>query len=186
MQTLFFDPSLEFSSAGEASMNSSVKLHVTLGLVLTGAIWAMAVPGQAAAADGDAIKVDLKSFKFKVPEAQAELFGYDEGESKLFFYTAGPGEATVKLPADGEYEIAIRASCTSALNERAKFKVTLDDEPVGKETLLTDDDEKEYKLTATAKAGERKLSIAFTNDAYKEGEYDRNFFVHKVTVQKVK
>ena len=138
------------------------------------------------AADDKVIEVDLKTFKFKVPDAQAELFGYDEGESKLFFYTAGPGEATIKLPADGEYEIEVRASCTSALNERAKFKVTLDGEPVGKETLLTDDDEKGYTLMAAAKAGERKLTIAFTNDAYKEGEYDRNFFVHKVTVKKVK
>src|SRR5215471_16140439 len=101
-------------------------------------------------AEGDAIKVDLKSFKFKVPEAQAELFGYDEGESRLFFYTSGPGEASVKVPADGEYAIEIRASCTSALNERAKFKVKLDDQPVGQETPLTDDDEKGYTLTAIA------------------------------------
>jgi hypothetical protein len=153
--------------------------------VLAGLLLAVGL-GSAVAADGDAIKVDLKTFKFKVPDDRASLFGYDEGESKLFYYTGGPGEVTVKLPADGDYEIAIKASCQSALNERAKFKVTLDEQPVGKETLLTDDDEKEYKLTASGKAGDRKLVIEFTNDIYKEGEYDRNFFVHGVTVKKVK
>jgi Ca-dependent carbohydrate-binding module xylan-binding len=138
------------------------------------------------AADADVIAVDLRTFKFKVREEIASLFGYDEGESRLFYYTSGPGEVAIKLPADGEYEIAINASCDPALNERAKFKVALDDQPVGMETLLTDDDVKEYKLKTTAKAGERKLVIEFTNDAYKENEYDRNFYVHRVTLKRVK
>lgn len=140
----------------------------------------------ARAADGDAIKVELKSFTFKVPEAIASLFGHDEGQGRLFYYGAAPGETTVKLPADGDYELVIRASCDPAQNERAKFKVTLDGQPVGMETLLTDDNEKDYTLKASAKAGERKLAIAFTNDAYKENEYDRNFYVYGVTLKKVK
>jgi hypothetical protein len=138
------------------------------------------------AADGDPIAVDLRKFKFAVRPEIADLFGYDEGESRLFFYTGGAGETTVKLPADGDYEIVVRASCDPALGERAKFKVTLDGQLVGMETLLTDDDQKDYKLTAPgAKAGERKLAIEFTNDAYKEGEYDRNLFVYQVTVKRV-
>ena len=141
-----------------------------------------AEPG-AAAAD-DPISVDLRSFKFKVPEAQAELFGYDDNESRLFFFTSGPGEAAIKLPAEGDYEITVRASCDPALGERAKFKVSLDGEPVGMETLLTDDDQKDYKLTTTSKAGEHKLVIEFTNDAYKENEYDRNLFIYAVTLKK--
>ena len=65
--------------------------------------------------------------------------------------------------------------------------MTLDGQPVGAETLLTDDDQKDYKLTAAAvKAGDRKLAIEFTNDAYKEGEYDRNLFIYGVTVKPVK
>src|SRR5262245_54989257 len=85
----------------------------------------------------DPISVDLKAFKFKVKAEHESLFGYNEGEGKLFFYTNGPAEATVKLPADGEYEITVKASCDSALNERATFKLSLDGEPAGKETLLT-------------------------------------------------
>ena len=69
------------------------------------------------------------------------------------------------------------------LMERAKFKLTLDGKLVDKETLLTADDEKEYKFSTAVKAGDRMLAVEFTNDAYKEGEYDRNLYVHKVTVE---
>ncbi len=140
----------------------------------------------AVAADGDTVRVDLKTFKFKVTDEMASLFGYDEGLSRLFYYTGGTGEAAVKIPADGEYELVIEASCDPAQNERAKFKAALDGEAIGKETLLTADEAKEYKLPVKAKAGEHKLSIEFTNDAYKENEYDRNLFLHAVTLKKVK
>lgn len=139
-----------------------------------------------AAVPDDPITVDLKAAKFQHPEAvSAELFGYSDGEEKLFFYTNGKAELTVKLPADGDYEIIIKASCDSAQNERAKFKVELAGEPVGKETLLTTDDPSDYRFTAKGKAGEHKLTIEFTNDAFKEGEFDRNFYVHGITIKKV-
>jgi hypothetical protein len=141
---------------------------------------------KAGAAKSDAIAVDLKSFKFKVKEEYVNYFGIHPEEEKLFFYTNGNGEAAVKVPADGAYHIVIKASCVPALNERAKFKVSLDGQPVGKETLLSADDPKEYTLPATIKAGDRKLGIAFTNDAFKEGEYDRNLFIHAVNIKKVK
>jgi hypothetical protein len=141
---------------------------------------------QVNAAEGDAISVDLRTFKFKVPDNTASLFGYDEGESRLFYYTNGAGETTVKIPADGNYEITIKASCDPAQNERAKFKVAIDGEPAGKETLLDADEAKDYKLTTKLKAGERKLAIEFTNDVYKENEFDRNLFIHGVKIAPVK
>jgi hypothetical protein len=81
----------------------------------------LAVAPQAAAAETDSIPVELKAFKFKVKQEQADLFGFNEEEGKLFFYTNGPAEATVKVPADGDYEVVIKASGDSALDERAKF-----------------------------------------------------------------
>lgn len=132
------------------------------------------------------IDVELKNFKFKVPAEQEALFGLNDSEGKLFFLTNGKAEAAVKLPADGEYEIVVKASCDKALAEFAKFKLWLDGELVGKETTLTAEEPKEYKLTTKGKAGERKLAIEFTNDAYKEGEYDRNLHIHAVTIKKVK
>jgi len=139
-----------------------------------------------AGAEDDPIKVGLKTFKFKVPEDKAHLFNYDEGAERLCFYTNGQAEAVVKVPADGEYQVVVVAACDSALNERAKFKVAIDGEAVGKETLLTADEEREYTLTAKLKAGERKLVVEFTNDVYKDGEYDRNLYVHAVTLKRVK
>ena len=132
------------------------------------------------------IVVELQSFKFKVDDKIADLFGYNEGEEKLFFYTNGVGEATVKVPADGKYEIVIKASGDKAKDERAKFKLAIDGKLVGKETELTSDDVKEYRFETMLTKGERKLSIEFTNDEFKEGEYDRNLYVHGVEVRTVK
>lgn len=137
--------------------------------------------------DTKEIAVELKSFKFAVKEDKASLFGHNEDEGKLFFYTNGTAEATVELPADGDYEVVIKASCDAAQNERAKFKLAIDGKAVGKETLLTSDEAKEYKLSAKGlKAGKRKLGIEFTNDVYKEGEYDRNLYVHAVALKRAK
>jgi hypothetical protein len=133
------------------------------------------------AAETQTVAVDLKTFKF--PDGKQDLFGFNEGEGKLFFYTNGTATATVKVPEEGDYEITIKASCDQALNERAKFKLTIDGQLVGKETLLTADDAKDYKFTTKLKKGDHKLAIEFTNDVYKEGEYDRNLYVHEVTLQ---
>jgi hypothetical protein len=131
------------------------------------------------------LTVDLKSFTFKVPERQADLFGYSNDDEKLFFYTNGTGEVKVKVPADGDYEIVVKASGDLALKEGAKFKLAVDGKQTGKETETTDE-AKEYKFPIPLKAGELKLSIEFTNDVYKAGEYDRNLYVHAVTLKKVK
>jgi len=136
-------------------------------------------------ADADTIEIKLKDFKFKVKEEMSSLFGLNEDEGKLFYYANGSAEVPVKVPADGEYEIVVKASCDPAQNERAKFKVSVNGQLAGKETLLTVDEAKEYKLPAKMKSGEHKLAIEFTNDVYKENEFDRNFYVHSVAVKKV-
>jgi hypothetical protein len=131
------------------------------------------------------ITVDLKTFKFTPAfEGGGDLFGYNEGEERLFFYTNGAGEAAVTVPADGEYTIAVKAAGEKVMNEWPKFKLAVDGQPVGKETALTSDDPKEYTFTAPLKAGSRKVKIEFTNDVYKDGEYDRNLYVHAVTLTK--
>jgi hypothetical protein len=139
------------------------------------------------AADTDPISVALRTFKFKTktPDSPSELLGYSQDEGRLFFYTNGTAESTVKIPADAEFEIVINASCDPAQNERAKFKLTVDGKDVGMETLLTSDDAKDYKLSGgKLTAGDRKIAVEFTNDVYKEGEYDRNFYVYSVMVKK--
>ncbi|MCI0638682.1 MAG: hypothetical protein L0Y72_27135 [Gemmataceae bacterium] len=153
---------------------------------IVGVVCFLAVALQGTASDTDSIPVELKSFEFKVKEEHANLFGLNEDEPKLFFYTNGTAEAAVKVPTDGDYEVVIKASCDSAQGERAKFKVSIDGKALGKETLLTADEPKEYKLPAKLQSGPRKLAIAFTNDVYKENEFDRNLFVHAVTLKRAK
>jgi hypothetical protein len=150
-------------------------LPVTIMLLLA--------PPIARAEEKKPLDIALKDFKFKVPADQASLFGLNEDEGKLYFYTNGAAEAKVTLPADGEYEVVIKASCDPALNENAKFKLTIDGDLVGKETTLSAAEAKEYKLPAKLKKGDHTLSIAFTNDVYKENEYDRNLYVHAVAVK---
>jgi hypothetical protein len=137
--------------------------------------------GQAAKYDDEPIKVDLKSFVFK--EEKVDLFGYNEAEGKLFFYTNGKGTAKVKVPDDGDYEVIVKASADEALNEGANFKLTIDGKMVGKETT-TKTEPKDYTFETNLKSGEHEITIAFTNDVYKEGEYDRNLFVQAVTLKK--
>jgi hypothetical protein len=134
-----------------------------------------AVP--AAVIDRTPIKADVSKVKFL---AESELFGYDDGESRAFFYTNGTGELTLKVPADGEYDVIVTASCTAAKGENAKFKLKVDGAQVGSETQLKSEDAKDYSFSTALKAGDRKIATEFTNDLYKEGEYDMNFFLNGV------
>ena len=155
-------------------------------LVRAGGLILFIFPVLVIAADEEAkpLVVELKSFKF--PEEKADLFGYNENDGKLFLYTFGKVASKVKVPAEGDYEIIIKASGDKALNEGAKFKLAVDGKIIGKETETADGEPKDYKFPATLKAGEQELTIEFTNDAYKEGEYDRNLYVFGVELKKVK
>jgi hypothetical protein len=161
-------------------MRSSVLWAVAGALLLTSGL------RLSGAFDGEELKLELKSFKFKVPDGQANLFGHNEDDGKLFFYSNGTAESTFKVAKDGEYSIILKASGDPAMNERAKFKLTIDGKEVGKETVLTADEAKDYTFTEKLKAGEHKLAVEYTNDVYKENEYDRNFYLHGATVKPAK
>jgi hypothetical protein len=144
------------------------------------------LPGLATADEpAKPVTVELKSFTFNAPKGKEDLLKYEESDGKLSFFINGKGEAKVEVPKDGDYEIVVKASGDLALKEGAKFKVAVDGKQCGKETETTGEP-KEYTFATSLKAGEHKLSIEFTNDAYKEGEYDRNLYVQAVTLKKVK
>lgn len=129
------------------------------------------------------IVVDLTKVKWG---QEGDNFGWDDADMRLHFWSNGFGEFTVKVPADGDYEIVVTASSQPALNEHAKFKVAADGKPVGTETTCTSEEAKEYRLTATLTAGDRKITVTYTNDVYKENEYDRNFFLNGLKLVRVK
>jgi hypothetical protein len=140
----------------------------------------LALVGVAIAAD--AIKLDLKNCKWK-SMAGAELGGYDENDNRFFMYTNGACEGEVDIPDEGEYTITIEASCTPADKEMAKFKLTVGEDVIAKETSLKAEEAKEYPLTGKLKKGKQKISVEFLNDKFKEGEYDLNMFIHSIKVE---
>jgi hypothetical protein len=157
-----------------------LRLASLVGLAL---VFGPALPADEAAKP---LTVELKSFSFNAPKGKEDLLKYDEGEEKLCFFINGTGEAKVKVARDGDYEIVIKASCDPALKEGARFKVAVDGKQCGKETETTDREPREYTFATPLKEGDHKLTIEFTNDVYKEGEYDRNLYVHAVGLKKVK
>jgi hypothetical protein len=133
----------------------------------------------------DEVKVDLKGFKFKCKfETTSDLGGYDEGEGRLYFYSFGTSTGDVEIPADGEYKLAVEASCTEAMKEFAKFKLSVGDVVVAKEHACTGEEQKKYEFAAKLKKGKHPLAIEFLNDVYKDGEYDLNLFVYSVKIEK--
>jgi len=127
----------------------------------------------------------LSDFQWKPAfEGAQELGGYDPAEQRFYFYTNGSAVAEINIPEAGEYTITIEASCTEAEKELAKFRIRCGETEVVKEHTCTAEECKKYSFTARLTAGKQKLEITFLNDAYKENEYDRNFFLHAIRIQK--
>jgi Ca-dependent carbohydrate-binding module xylan-binding len=137
----------------------------------------------AAAVAAEPIKLDLADFKLAAaPKGADDLVKYEN--DTISFFTNGSATAKLKVPADGDYTIVMDASCTAALKENAKLTLKVGDKAVKENFELTTEDQKEYKFDAKLTKGETTLSIAFTNDVYKENEHDRNLMVHGVRVEK--
>ena len=131
--------------------------------------------------------IELNTFKFTDPAGQpveSSAAGYNEDGQKLFFYAPAVATATVTVPEDGDYVLAVEASCDEAQDEKAKMSVKVGDTVVEKEFLLTETDKKGYEFKVKLKKGETKVALGFTNDVFKEGEYDRNLYVYSVKLTK--
>ena len=134
-------------------------------------------------AAAEPIKIDLGDFKLApAVKGTEDLIKYDN--DTISFYVNGAATAKVTVPADGDYVIVIEASCSAALKENAKLTLKVGDKAIKEKFELKSEDKKEYKFDAKLTKGQTTLSIAYTNDAYKENEYDRNLFVYGVKVEK--
>jgi len=129
------------------------------------------------------IKFELARFKLEPAKKGGEdLVKYENDQ--LNFYTNGTATAKLTVPSDGDYVIVVDASCQSALKENAKLTLRVGDKAIKENFELTGEAQKEYKFDAKLTKGETTLGITYTNDVYKENEYDRNLFVHAVRVEK--
>ena len=132
----------------------------------------------------DEVKVELKDFKWKGKEAGRTSADTTRVRTASTSTRNGSAIGDVTIPEDGEYKLTIDASCTEAMKEFAKFKLSVGDVVVAKEHACTAEDQKKYEFTAKLKKGKHPLAIEFLNDVYKEGEYDRNLFVYSVKIEK--
>ena len=143
--------------------------------------------GAGIAVAADDVKVELKDFKWKCKfDGGESLGGYDDNDNRFFFYSFGTATGDVTIPEDAEYTVTVEASCTEAEKEFAKFKLSVGEVVVAKEHACTSEDSKKYAFTAKLKKGKQPLVIEFLNDAFKEGEFDRNLFVQSVKIEKKK
>ncbi|MBG88690.1 MAG: hypothetical protein CMO80_17560 [Verrucomicrobiales bacterium] len=69
-----------------------------------------------------------------------------------------------------------------AEGEFAGFKVQVDGKDGGKPVKLKTAKRDDYSIEVNLPKGKTTIAIAFTNDKYSEGAYDRNLFVHKVAL----
>ena len=132
-------------------------------------------------------KLELKSFKLKAAfDGGSELVGHNTDEDKLFLYTNGTATADVKIDDEAEYTITLDASCDEADKKFAQIKIKVGETVVKEKFDLTQAAQKAYTFDVKLKKGEQKLSFEFLNDTYKENEYDLNFYIHGVKVEKKK
>ena len=95
-------------------------------------------------------------------------------------------ETPVRIPETAVYVFTISASCDAAHNEFAKFNFIVDGAVLAT-VKLTDENPRDYEVTARLTAGERRIAIAFLNDWYVESpREDRNLYVHTVSYRKAK
>lgn len=112
-------------------------------------------------------------------ERDVELEGaivWAEGEGVLFA-TVGRGHWKLNLPETGSYVLGLTASGTPVDNVYPMAEVFLDDQRIGA-LYVGSRTPRLYTIPFQAKAGEHRLTVAFTNDANRPPE-DRNLFVDK-------
>jgi hypothetical protein len=112
----------------------------------------------------------------------AKHFGIADDGKTVYFYSNGAVAWTANAPKAGKYRLAVIASCKDAAGDFAEFVVKVAGTAVGKPVTLKSTERDDYGIDVVLPKGKVKIAIAFTNDKYSEGEYDRNLFVHKVVL----
>ena len=123
----------------------------------------------------------LRAQDAKLPEGNDHFGVMDDGES-IHFYSNGTVEWEVSVKRAGKHRLVVIASCSDAKGEFAAFQVSVNGKAVGKPTTLKSNERDDYGVDVELPKGRVKIKIAFTNDLYSHGEYDRNLFVHKVVL----
>ncbi len=132
----------------------------------------------------DATEIKLKDFKVKPKfEGSDTLAGVSDDGEKIFMYVVAVATAEVEAKEDGTFKFNLEVSGDMAQKDRAKFKLTIGGVEIEKSFEIKQNEAKEYTFKADLKKGKQKIEIEFLNDEFKEGEYDANLYIHKVTYE---
>jgi hypothetical protein len=132
----------------------------------------------------EATEVKLKDIKVKPKNEGGEsLCGLSDDGEKIFMYVIAVATAEVEAKEDGSFKFNIELSGDMGQKDRAKFKLTIGGQEIEKAFELKQNEAKEYTFKADLKKGKHKVEIEFLNDEFKEGEYDSNFYIHKLTFE---
>ncbi len=105
-------------------------------------------------------------------------------DGEVAFWSNGRAHWEIRFPTNGKYYLAVRARGTPVEGVFPIAEVYLDGERVG--VLYIGSRERNlYPLTFFARAGVRRLTVAFVNDAWRPPE-DRNLWVDYFLLAPVK
>lgn len=100
-----------------------------------------------------------------------------------FLSTNGDIYGTFEVPADGEYEIHVRAQAHQMGNEKARFVLTAGKQKLGEFEVIAHKKDEDFSRKVTLSAGSQRITASFVNDAYvAETGADRNFGVRFISL----
>lgn len=115
---------------------------------------------------------------------ETEERGVSVLEGEVSFWTSSRAHWWVKFPATGKYHFAMMARGTPVEGIYPIAEIYLDGEKVGVVSVSSEKPQL-FSCSFFAKAGRRRLTIAFVNDAYRPPE-DRNLWVDYFLIAPVK
>ena len=127
--------------------------------------------------------IELPAYKGVFPASESNHFRIGSDGVSIEYFSNGAVVWMIDAPKAGKYRLTVIASCSKADDGFAGFKVTLDGKDAGKAVSLRSIEREDYDLEIELLKGEVKIAIAFTNDKFATGEYDRNLFVHKAVLK---
>jgi hypothetical protein len=118
-----------------------------------------------------------------IPARQIEPVGeipyFKKTDSQINLVAGGTVQTTFSCAAAGQYEVVVRGFSKPAANEYARVLLTLDGKEIGEAEIASPSADNFTVATVAVAAGEHSLTLAYTNDLYKDGE-DRNLYLNAI------
>ena len=116
-------------------------------------------------------------------EAVGDIPYFSKSDKQVNLVAAGTIAADFSCRETGTYDVVVRGHSAPADGVFATARVTIDDRDVGEVELTAPSSESFPVGTVAVSAGDHRLTLAYTNDLYRDGA-DRNLYVNAVGFRK--